>query len=118
MELLNPGLVKTISTGISTALSSRRLRNLIYSSVSWYFTRYIKKLGKIYEVITTIQDYLMEKFFIQVYFDDPPPWIQRIYYIVTSNGETRKGSRSLKPVVMKRFTSHVISGVVNDLVTQ
>jgi hypothetical protein len=38
--------------------------------------------------------------------------------ILVSPGETRKGSRFLKPVVIKRFESHVISGVVNDLVTQ
>jgi hypothetical protein len=50
--------------------------------MSRYFARYIKKLRQIYEVITTTQDYLMEKFLIQVYFDE------------------------------------VMSGVVNDFVTQ
>ena len=35
-----------------------------------------------------------------------------------SDEEKRKGSRLLKPVVVKRFASHVVSGVVNDLVTQ
>jgi hypothetical protein len=32
------------------------------------------------EVITTTQDYLTEKFLIQVYFDESPQWIQRIYW--------------------------------------
>ena len=38
--------------------------------------------------------------------------------ISLSDEETRKGSSLLTPVVVKRFASHVVSGVVNDLVTQ
>jgi hypothetical protein len=36
--------------------------------------------------------------------------------ISLSDEETRRGSSLLTPVVVKRFASHVVSGVVNDLV--
>ena len=78
---------------------------------------YINKLGQIYEVITTSQDYLMEKFFDSSLLRLATT-VDTEDILACTDEETRKGSRLLKPVVVKRFASHVISGVVNDLVTQ
>ena len=77
---------------------------------------YINMLAQIYEVLTKAQVYLMSKLWIRVYIDEPSQWMQRIcrHFQMKKQGK----DQALVTCRGKEVRKYVISGVVNNLVTQ